>query len=156
VVRRGYSVRNRKIGVVMVKYGGFLGWNMERLTYQIRFHLAKGKNFMKFQVKNLKTGEVEYFDPDTTSLVLYDCVLKNQKTTAQKINCGANKTVCAWVRASKVVILNTKTKMGKEYEVSYNPRIAPYWRDFEGRDIDNESFGEIRTMGRSLFTNPNY
>lgn len=151
VVRRGCS----KIGVRMFKYGGFLGWNMER-QYQIRFHLAKGKNFMKFQVKNLKTGEVEYFDPDTTSLVLYDCVLKNQKTTAQKINCGANKTVCAWVRASKVIFLNTKTTLGKEYEVGYNPRIAPYWRDFEGNDIDNESFGEIRTMGRSLFANPNY
>ena len=98
---------------------------------------------MKFQVKNLKTGEVEYYDPDTTSLVLYDCVLKNQKTTAQKINCGANKTVCAWVRAGKVVVLNTTYLQAHEHEVSYNPRIAPYWRDFEGNDIDNESSGEI-------------
>lgn len=140
----------------MVKYGGFLEGIMER-QFQIRFHLAKGKNFMKFQVKNLKTGEVQYHDPDTASLVLYDCVLKNQKTTAQKINCGANKTVCAWVRAGKVVILNKPMgMMASEYEVSYNPRIAPYWRDFEGNDIDNESFGEIRTIGRSLFANPNY
>lgn len=112
---------------------------------------------MKFQVKNLETNEVSYHDPETTTLLLYDCVLKNQKTTAEKINCGANKTVCAWVRAGHVVVVEASTKpFSPTYEISYNPRVAPFWRDYQGNDIDEMEIGEIKTIGRSLFANPNY
>lgn len=115
---------------------------------------------MKFQVKNLKTNEVEYYDPEEYQLVLYDCVLKNQKTTAEKINCGANKTVCAWVRAGHVVprslARQSEYPYATIYEVSYNPRNQPFWCDSNGNDIDNNEYGEILTCGRRLFANPNY
>ena len=70
---------------------------------------------MKFQVKDLSNGDTSYYDPEQYQLVLYDCVLKNQKTTAKKINCGANKTVCAWIRAGRVVIRN----LGSQSEYPY-------------------------------------
>ena len=90
---------------------------MERI-YQVRFHLAKGENFMKWQVKDLSNGEVNYYDPSEYQLVMYDSVLKNQKTTAKKINCGANKTVCAWIRAGRVVIRSLARQ--SEYPYSYD------------------------------------
>lgn len=132
---------------------------MER-KYQIRFHLAKGDNYMKWQVKDLSNGEVNYYDPEEYQLVLYDCVLKNQKTTAQKINCGANKTVCAWVRAGRVVIRSLARQSEFPYasifEVAYNPRVNPFWCDYKGNDVDNNEYGEILSCGRKLYANPNY
>jgi hypothetical protein len=115
---------------------------------------------MKWQVKDLSNGEVNYYDPEEYQLVLYDCVLKNQKTTAQKINCGANKTVCAWVRAGRVVIrslaLQSEYPYASIYEVAYNPRINPFWCDYKGNDVDNNEYGEILSCGRKLYANPNY
>lgn len=132
---------------------------MER-KYQIRFHLAKGDNYMKWQVKDLSNGEVNYYDPEQYQLVLYDCILKNQKTTAQKINCGANKTVCAWVRAGRVVIrslaLQSEYPYSSIYEVAYNPKVKPFWCDYKGNDVDNNEYGEILSCGRKLYANPNY
>lgn len=128
--------------------------------YQIRFHLAKGENYMKWQVKDLSNGEVNYYDPEEYQLVLYDCVLKNQKTTAQKINCGANKTVCAWVRAGRVVLRSlarqSEYPYASIYEVAYNPKIKPFWCDYKGNDVDNNEYGEILSCGRKLYANPNY
>lgn len=132
---------------------------MER-KYQVRFHLAKGENFMKWQVKDLSNGEVNYYDPSEYQLVMYDCVLKNQKTTAKKINCGANKTVCAWIRAGRVVIRSlarqSEYPYSLIYEVSYNPRVNPFWTNYDGIDVDNTEYGEVMSVGRKLFANPNY
>ena len=143
----------------MIKYHDFLGYFMER-QYQIRFHLANGENFMKWQVKDLSNGEVNYYDPSEYQLVMYDSVLKNQKTTAKKINCGANKTVCAWIRAGRVVIRSlarqSEYPYSMIYEVSYNPRVNPFWTNYEGIDVDNTEYGEVMSVGRKLFANPNY
>jgi len=128
--------------------------------YQVRFHLAKGENFMKFQVKDLSNGDTSYYDPEQYQVVMYDCILKNQKTTAKKINCGANKTVCAWIRAGLVVIRNLGSQSeypySPSYEITYNPRDKPYWCDYDGNDVDNTECGEILTANRKLFINPNY
>lgn len=130
---------------------------MER-KYQVRFHLAKGENFMKWQVKDLSNGDTSYYDPEQYQLVLYDCILKNQKTAAQKINCGANKTVCAWIRAGRVVIRNLGSQSEYPYfmmyEVSYNPRVNPFWTNYKGIDVDNNEYGEVMSVGRKLFATP--
>lgn len=114
---------------------------------------------MKWQVKDLSNGEVNYYDPEEYQLVLYDCVLKNQRTTAEKINCGANKTVCAWIRAGRVVIRSlawTEYHYASIFEVAYNPRVNPFWCDYNGNDIDNNEFWEILSCGRKLYAYPNY
>jgi hypothetical protein len=42
------------------------------------------------------------------------------------------------------------------YEVSYNPRVNPFWTNYEGIDVDNTEYGEVMSVGRKLFANPNY
>jgi len=42
------------------------------------------------------------------------------------------------------------------YEVSYNPRVNPFWTNYDGIDVDNTEYGEVMSVGRKLFANPNY
>jgi hypothetical protein len=81
------------------------------------------------------------------------CVLHNQKGTAQKINAGSAKKVCAWVSCDRVVVLDVSgdpLNDIKEARVSYNPRVAPHWV-VDGVDADGATIDEIVSVGRSLY-----
>ena len=121
--------------------------------YRIRFHLAKGEHFMHWQVKNLDTKEVNYYDPAEYSLSLSNCTLKNQRATAEKIHAGENKSVCAWINADHVTVqveaCRLATIKGQD-RFMYNPRRATYWMDHEGRNMDNMSFTDLVTVGRTV------
>lgn len=120
--------------------------------YRVRFHLAQGEHFMHWQVKNLDTGVVSYYNPDKFHLVMSSCTLKNSRATAEKIHAGQNKSVCAWINAKHVtaVSLRYPDPIEAENRVSYNPRIAPYWTDSEGRNIDGMSFSLLETSGKTV------
>ena len=60
--------------------------------YRVRFHLAKGEHFMHWQVKNLDTKEVNYYDP-ADQPNLSNCTLKIRGRQL-KIHAGENKRVC--------------------------------------------------------------
>ena len=94
--------------------------------YKLRFHLAKGRNFMKWQLTH-PDGKKTYHDPENTRFQLWGCKFKNHRSTAEKIHAGCNKTVCAWVEAVDVKFLkNTYTDVFGP-RIVYNPRIKPYW-----------------------------
>ena len=80
--------------------------------YKIRFHLGRGDNFMKWQVKTLVNGDptnysVQYFEPEQYQLAMFDAKLRVQLGTSKKIHEGACKTVCAWVECENLQILGT-------------------------------------------------
>ena len=54
------------------------------MNYKIRFHLAKGVNFMKWQIKDTKSGEVIYISPKYYSLHFEGVTLKNSKSPTAK------------------------------------------------------------------------
>jgi hypothetical protein len=116
----------------------------------VRFHLLAGKNFMKWQVKKGKT--VRYYDPNKFHLEMTDCKLRNYPSVALKIFKGKNKTVCAWIDCKNIMIYpaNTKTISAKR-TIRYNPRISPYWRSGNGRNIDNRHYDYIVSSGTQLF-----
>jgi hypothetical protein len=114
--------------------------------YQVRFHLGKGENHGKWQVKSM--AGVRYYDPATVSLTLLDCQLRNQPATAKKVYDGANKSVCAWIDCNEVLTAAPHTPAG--LPVSYNPRVAPHWRDEAGENIDGKRIGLLRSNGRQL------
>lgn len=118
---------------------------------KVRFHLAQGENYMKWQVKN-HHGEVTYHDPQEVTLAMYECKLVNQQGTAQKIFDGANKTVCAWIECEGICILASTTEI-KSNKVSYNPRVAPHWM-MNGVDVDGIRFNYLKTSGRSVYFCP--
>jgi hypothetical protein len=112
---------------------------------QVRFHLAYGENYRKWQVKSAD-GQVMYFDPEQVSLV--GCTLHNQRGTATRIFEGANKDVCAWVECANVALAVTGNESGSP--VFYDPKVAPFWRDAEGNNIDGKKFNRLFSYGRRL------
>ena len=70
-----------------------------RGDYKLRYHLARGKNYKKWQLKHMSpVGKFAlgtfYRDPDTFCALLHNCRLRNHGTVAKKIHDGMNKTVC--------------------------------------------------------------
>lgn len=123
-------------------------------TMRVRFHLAKGPNFLKWQIKHKKY--TKYYEPDDVCIYMFSCRLQNNKIEANKIYNGKNKSVCAWVACDQVTIFNKKRKydlglLSELDEVKFNPRIKPNWTDGYGEDIDGECYSLIVSDGRSLF-----
>jgi len=124
--------------------------------YKVRFHLANGPHYMHWQIKDMKTGHVEYMNPQTYSLWLINCQLKNSKTTAQKIHDGADKTVCAWIECSawhaqsNYAMHEYLTDANQVEGLEYNPKNKPYWC-FLGEDIDNKKFSDLMTLRSRVY-----
>jgi len=120
--------------------------------YKVRFHLGRGKNYMKWQVTNNETKAKAYFDPEETSLTLYGCVLGNQAGVAKKIFEGQNKTVCAWVDCDKIV-----NNMGRHLNTSsmtqykYNPRKNPHWFTEDNDNADKMELEKMVTINRQMY-----
>jgi hypothetical protein len=124
--------------------------------YRVRFHLKKGENYLKWQVKNMETGNVEYYNPEETLLILQDCRLINKRQTAEKINRGEHKTVCAWIECRTVNAYVEEDSSLLQYRVPtlfYNPKKFPYWVDSECRNVDNRVYRMLLTKGRQLCEN---
>lgn len=102
--------------------------------FKIRYHLGRGENYMKWRVEDVTTKTVDFYDTDGFSMLAVGVKLHNQPATADKIHNGANKTVCAWIMASKVEFKPSRQPKG--IQVSYNPRVSPNWMDQEGNNVD--------------------
>lgn len=123
--------------------------------YKIRFNLGAGKNYMKWKVEG--PYGVTYYNPEEVQIHMNGCQLKNQRKTAEKINRGANKTVCAWVRCERVEIFPANFLRLDEVhntQIKYNPRKHPFWFMHEGVSIDNLEMSRIVSLGRQLYFIP--
>lgn len=118
--------------------------------YKCRFHLGAGKNFMHWRVENVATKEVTFYNPEHYQIVMRDCFLRNQKTTAKKIHEGDNKTVCAWIEAANVIVFEDSGKTPFGDKVSYNPKITPNWV-INGENADGQTMKTIITKGRTPY-----
>ena len=114
---------------------------------KVRFHLAKGVNYMKWQVKD-SDGTVLFFEPSEVSLNLHNCKLRNRPSTATKIYQGANKEVCAWIECEGYHVTTPPTTVDNQI-VTYNPRVTPNWV-LNNENVDGNIFEEIETLNRSL------
>lgn len=117
------------------------------MKYRIRFHLAKGENYKKWQVKY--GNFTSYYDPEKIMLVMRNCKLKNNKSLARKIYAGANKSVCAWIEADDINITSVVPIPGEPAEVSFNPKSNPFWI-CKNEDVDNKTFSILHTIGRKV------
>jgi hypothetical protein len=118
--------------------------------YKIRFHLAKGKNYLKWQIKS-PDGSVEFYEPSEVTIFMRGCRLHNSTSIALKIFGGAHKEVCAWVEAVHVMVavLPIKNIMDTSSKVLYNPRVSVNWR-VDGVNVDGMTFGELFTSHRHI------
>lgn len=119
--------------------------------YKVRFHLAKGENFMKWQVFDLKNNTKDYYDPDTRSIIMRDCLLGNHAETAKKIFNGDNKTVCAWVACDDVRVVDSVPPIGSMTNYKYNPRKNPHWHTDTIPNADKLKFKTMVTIKRKVY-----
>lgn len=130
--------------------------------YKIRFHLGRGENFMKWQVKTLVSDGsdiVQYFEPDEYQLAMFKSKLKVQPAAAKKIHEGACKTVCAWVECEELQILGSADFVKpnvNDFYVRFNPRTNPNWVNMQGDILSDEKYELIVTQDRSLFVVNDY
>ena len=125
---------------------------------KVRFNLSAGKNYMKWKIEG-PLG-VEYHDPNEVQLIMKGCTLKNYRKTAQKINDGANKTVCAWVLCNEISInylnlpgVSNSIEPTPDTQLKYNPRKLPYWFIDEDINVDNLNVSKVVSLGNKLFIN---
>ena len=121
---------------------------------QVRFHLQAGEHYRQWQIKRGK-GHVEYVNPNTHSLELIGCYLKNYPRIADRIYSGeTNKDVCAWVECEIANIFHN-CKLVKDDSndnlVLYDPRVLPFWRSFSGTNLDGSRFVRLVSQGRRLY-----
>jgi hypothetical protein len=120
-------------------------------SIKVRFNLGKGKNYMKWKIQ-YPDGKIEYHSPTEVQLLMYDCVLKNYKSVAQKIFEGGEKVVCAWVLCKSLVITKSEfiqvDLIGER--VRYNPRVTPHWM-FNGENVDGMSVDKLVSVDFGLY-----
>lgn len=122
--------------------------------YRVRFHLARGDNYMKWQVFDRESNTKDYFDPDFKSILMKNCELGNQPATAKKIYNGDNKTVCAWISCdSYQVVDNDRFKMDTRAltHYKYNPKKNPHWFTDTHDNRDGLKFDTMITQDRAVY-----
>jgi len=119
--------------------------------YKVRFHLARGDNYMKWQVSDLQEDTKDYFDPDSKSIVMRNCTLGNYPSTAKKIFDGENKTVCAWVACDEISVVDLLPTTGSLTHYKYNPRKNPHWFTETTDNADNRQFKMMVTNNRKVY-----
>ena len=124
--------------------------------YKVRFHLARGANFMKWQLTD-PNGDKQYFNPENKLIAMFGCRLRVQPSTAQKIHDGANKSVCAWIECEHTQVVDKPMPMTIfDTRISFNPKRSIHWMTEEGEIKDGEFIPLIVTSERELFIIPTY
>jgi hypothetical protein len=125
---------------------------------KVRFNLSRGKNYMKWKVQ-YPDGTSVYYDPNTTQLVMSNCILKNNRKTAEKIMNGQHKTVCAWILCESIETRNDSfiayDNDPNNIRVKYNPRENPFWVYGKETPADGFRFNQIGSVDYKLFVTKN-
>ena len=116
---------------------------------RIAFHLARGVNYMHFQIK-LINGDVIYVNPNKNSIILKNCTLKNQKSASLKIFNGADKQRCAWIEFDSFEIVPIIENISN-INIRFNPRICPTWQINNEGNKDNTTFETLYTNKHNLY-----
>tara|TARA_R110002020_G_scaffold37614_1_gene113469 strand:- start:600 stop:974 length:375 start_codon:yes stop_codon:yes gene_type:complete len=117
---------------------------------KVRFHLARGENYMRWQVKN--GSEVKYYDPEDVMLEMQNATLRNSRKAAERIYSGANKSVCAWVECEDLSVKPATPNVHPEVKdfAQYNPKRRPFWHDTKRNNLDNKKYQRLSTYGKLI------
>ena len=122
--------------------------------YRVRFHLARGDNYMKWQVFDKQNNTKDYFDPNSKSLFMRSCELGNHPTTAKKIYNGDNKTVCAWISCDDYQVWDNERftlNAGAMTHYKYNPKKNPHWFTDTHDNRDGLKLDTMITQSRAVY-----
>ena len=120
---------------------------------EVRFHLAKGKNYLKWQVKIVQNGEKlceHYYDPNEYELELVGCRLVNRPGQAQRVFDAGVKDVTGWIKCDTVHVKNITrhdaTIVDCLEKLYYNPIKDIHWRRESDAGEFNWDYSEYATL----------
>lgn len=124
--------------------------------YEVRFHLLRGKNHMKWQVnlmQGIKRIDQTYYDPADCKIEMIGCKLVNKLNRAKKVHEEGVKDVAGWVQCERVVI-NNKNPTDNLEKLFYNPIRDPQWRregDSGEFAWDDSEYSTLITSGKQVY-----
>jgi len=133
----------------------------ENLYAEVRFHLAPGVNYGKWQIKIIRNGKkvhIHYIDPNSVQLELVNCKLINKVNKAKKVNAAGVKDVSGWIKCDDFITRGSfwplepiDNSLEKLY---YNPIKDIHWRresDACEFDWDNSEYATLITSGKQVY-----
>jgi len=125
---------------------------------EVRFHLLKGANYQKWQVKVMqgsKKSEVLYYDPSAVQIEMRGCLLYNNLNKARKVFAEQQKDVSGHVRCEEVRLLDPESVPVEDLErLFYNPIRDIHWRresDLGEFAWDESEYFTLITQGRQVY-----
>lgn len=134
--------------------------NMKNLHGEVRFHLSKGPNYLKWQVKVMQGRnkvDVYYYDPNEYQLEMRGCRLVNQPNKAKKVHERGVHDVSGWVRCEETMLRKNfypKLSVDNLERLFYNPIRDPFWRrESDGNEFvwDNSRYATLITQGKQVY-----
>lgn len=129
---------------------------MKPLHAEVRFHLGRGKNYMKWQVRikdGARTVDIYYYDPKEYQLEMVGCKLVNKLNKAKKVHKAGVKDVSGWVEC-KEVIPTKENPVDNLERLFYNPIRDPRWRresDSNEFDWDGSEYATLITYNKQVY-----
>ena len=119
---------------------------------KIRYNLGRGSNYRKWKISynDSKGKRVHIYLYEDVTLTLVRPRLLNNRTRAEAIFNGANKSVCAWIECEDILIGGQKTKDNLA-SLEYNPKKTPYWVAGGNTNVDGKVFNKILVKDKKLF-----
>lgn len=126
--------------------------------YSVRFHLARGKFYKFWQVKDLKndTGPF-YFNPNTAQLRMEDCTLYVNENKAKRIHAAGIKDVCGFIKCRNVFWSDNNLFRDSDFDyfarLSFNPIVDTNWRiSISPKSVmNNTHHEELVTKGNKVY-----
>lgn len=127
----------------------------KELHGEVRFHLGRGQNYMKWQVRikqGARTVDIYYYDPKEYQLEMTGCKLVNKVSKARKVHEAGVKDVAGWVSCEEITL--TKIDVDNLERLFYNPIVDVHWR--RGSDNgefawDNSEYATLVTKGKQVY-----
>jgi hypothetical protein len=128
---------------------------------EVRFHLARGKNYLKWQVKIVQNGGKlceHYYDPTEYELELVGCRLVNRPGQAKRVFDAGVKSVTGWIKCDTVHVKNINrydpVMVDDLEKLYYNPIKDIHWRresDAGEFNWDYSEYAALVTQGRRVY-----
>lgn len=119
--------------------------------YRVRFHLANGANYMKWQIR--QGNRVMYYEPAYYQLEMIGCKLINKVNKAKKVHAAGVKDVTGWVECEDLMI-NNEISVDNLEKLYYNPIKDIRWRresDCGEFAWDDYEFDTLITNGKQIY-----
>ena len=121
--------------------------------FKVRFHLQTGKHYKHWQIRD-SAGDVQYYNPATSQLILYNCQLVSQQGAAKRVKRRGKKSVCGWIECDGFQVIPSEYEKTVDYldRLWYNPILDTDWHMTNiVEPVTGMVFEQLMTKGNRVY-----